>query len=1134
MKRLWVAAALAPLSFAATATPSNVRADTTVSTGTSAPLETSLAGNVTISSGGSISPTASGAAVTVNSNANVTNSGSISYSGVGNATAILVDTASGEITSAIVSSGTITVSETTTGDSTNQSISTGPFANGANRFGIEVSGANLFNGSITNTGTITIIGENSAAIAIGAEMTGDLVQTGTITVTGGTPTYSGNSTVTNSGSISYGVHATAAIEGNVNIGGTVSATGENATGVALNAVGGGVTVDGAITTTGYRSTTAPTDPTILAKLNPDQTLQGGSALEIGGSVGSGVTIAAAVVATGNTSAVPEGSLTTYGSAPALQIGGVGAIAMGANSNGYSLENDGAISSLGEYPDVAATAIQIGGDNTLEVSVSGVVSGGAFGNVSLSGGIDNTGSIIATSEEHTAYAADSIAVKIGAGASVASLTNSATITASASSDASVPTGNTSNPYTPETGVTGKTVPITVAAIEVQQGGALTTLNNSGVITAAITGIPTASNYTAAGGVEGQAVAILDASGALTQVTNTNTIAASITPIVYGQSVSTTNADVVAMYLGNGNNSITVTQDPYVAGNTSGNSTGNTTGNVTPSITGDIIFGRLDGSSLGNESLDIETGTVLGNVAFNGVGNNSLTVNGNATVTGALTQSASGSLAINVESGTLDMTAPTSNTIAALDSGTTQQITLSTLHIGKGGQIIFTIDPTAANATAAQFNVTGTATLDQGSELGVSLMSKLTQSETYTLIHAGALVGNASTTSLIGTLPFLYNGVVTETATDVDLTVSLKTAKELKLNPSEASAFSAVYSQMSEDAEVEQLVLSQTTQTGFHSVYNQFLPDYAGGPFEAMASAQREIARAQADPPEKLQTDETRGWVQEIGFDDSRSGNDVANGYQARGFGVAAGAEQARGDSAIGVSAAIVSSGVNEATQAPDASLSVLAIEGGAYWRAGGEGLNASASINGGYVSLGSHRLLLNQTSTGEVSLLRDAESAWSGAVGSADFGIAYQMTFGRFYMRPELSADYIALYETAHSEAGGGPALDLAINSRMSKEGSAVGDVVFGWNFGDALIWRPELTLGWRQIITGGPDATVAKFLSGGQSFTLTPDLSDRGGLLARLGIRATGTYADVSADAGGEFRNGYQSYAARAVARFLF
>lgn len=1164
MKRLWVAAALAPLSFAAMAAPLCAKADTTVSSGTKTPLATSTSGNITVNSGGTIVPSAGPTAVTVDSNANVSNSGTIGFSGVGNSTAILIEAGntslvSGNAVLSVSNVGTIENDETTTGDTTNQSITTGPFANGANRTGIEVAGPGVYEGGITNTGAITIIGENSAGIDIGAEMNGALVTTGTITVTGGTPTATDSALITtNSGNISYAIVATGKIDGNVNLGGTITATGENATGVALSDVGGGIIVDGSITSTGYRDTTAPTDPDVLDKLNGDQTLQGGSALEIGGNVAGGVTIDAAVAASGNTSAVAEGTIITYGGAPAVMIGGANAIALGANTNGYSFENDGAISGLGAYPDVSATGVQIGGTNEsgqwgtqnqtgngTGVTVSGVAGGGAFGNVSLADGFDNTGSITVTTEERNyADSADAIGVKIGAGATVSRFINTGSIIASSESDVLIG-GNTSPIFASGNGVIGnsvignKMVPITVSAIDVEAGGSLTTLNNNGLIEAAITGIPTAVNFSAQGGTEGQAVAVLDASGTLTNVTNTNTISASITPINYGSTVNANYSTVVALYLANQGNNVTVVQNPYV-------NTGNTNVTVTPTITGDIIFGNASNPSVstGAESLQINAGNVTGNIVYNGSGNNSLTINsGNSVVTGSLTQVAGGSIAINVAAGELDMTAPvntyfdtiTGNTAALTGNVAVQSLSVSSLHVGDGGEIIFTINPNAGNVTKTpQFNVAGNATLDTGATLGVALTSKVNGTETFDLIHAGQVVGDATSVGLVGSLPFLYTGTVTETATDVDLTVTLKSTKELGLNPSQASAFDAIFSQISTDTPVEQLVLSQTTKAGFTSVYNQFLPDYAGGTFESMASAQREIARAEADPPEKLQTDETRGWVQEIGFDDQRDGSSEANGYQARGFGLAAGAEHARGDSAVGLAAAIISSGVMEATQAPDASLSELAIEGGAYWRAGGEGLNMNASVNGGYVSLGSHRLLLNQTSTGTVSLLRDAESQWSGAVASATFGVAYQMQWGRFYIRPELSADYIALYESAHSEKGGGDALDLAINSRFSKEASAEGDVVLGWNFGDSLVWRPELTLGWRQVLTGGPDSTVARFLSGGDTFTLTPDQNDKGGVLARLGIRATGAYADISADGGGEFRNGYQSYGARAMARFLF
>ena len=52
----------------ATLLAAEAHADTTISTATTAPLVTSSAGNINVTAEGSIVPTASGAAITINSN----------------------------------------------------------------------------------------------------------------------------------------------------------------------------------------------------------------------------------------------------------------------------------------------------------------------------------------------------------------------------------------------------------------------------------------------------------------------------------------------------------------------------------------------------------------------------------------------------------------------------------------------------------------------------------------------------------------------------------------------------------------------------------------------------------------------------------------------------------------------------------------------------------------------------------------------------------------------------------------------------------------------------------------------------------------------------------------------------------
>ncbi len=1134
MKSVWLAVALAPLSFAAMTVAAPARADTTISSNTSTPLKTSTSGNIAIQTGGAINVTASGAVVTIDSNNTVTNNGTISSSNVSDSQGIFVSTAGGPITGSIKNAGQISISEKTSGDSTNVFLTTGPFANGANRFGIEITGPGVFNGSVTNTGNITVVGENSADIFIGSQLNGNLTLVGSsMSIMGGTPTYSG-SAVSNSGNVSYGINATGLITGTVTVG-SIAATGQNAVGAAFTggvtgtgSLTAGIDFEGTITATGYRSTFAPTDPAQLAKLNPDQMLQGGPAAEIAGAVPGGILVTQATAGIGNIAGNPEGVLNVFGAAPAMLIGGANATTIGPNTDHFSLEIQGQVNGNGSYPDVSSTGIQVGGVNPLAVASAGTAAGASFAPVSLANGITVSGAVTSWSKEHTSGAADSTALLIGSGATVGGAANTTglivtgQVVASSISDARVPA--VGQPGVAEASIySGVQVPISATAVKVQTGGSLTTIRNSGVIAAAINGIPVANNFNAAGGVQGQAIAIDDESGTVSQVTNTGTIVARVNPIISSQSVDPAHTVTVAAYLANTGNAVTVLQSA------------NANASLTPTMVGDIVFGNVAqiGSITGAETLDIEAGVIGGNVVFNGGGINTLTINNGASLSGGLVEAdAGGSLAINVANGTLNMTRSTATT----PGGSPASINVSTLTVGSKGEVVFTVDPSKPNLANGQFNVAGTATLDANATIGIGLASKLlpSQNPTFTLIHAGSLVTGDINGGLLDQLPFVYSATLTVTPTDLDVTIGQKSAAALGMNPAQAAAYNAIYDRMSKDTAVEVAVLAQTDRAGFFHIYNQFLPDYEGGVFETLASAQRVLGAAEADPPNKLLTDETRGWVQEIGVMNNREDSDVANGYRGQGLGLAGGIERSHGNSSIGVAGALMTTGVRDLTQPGDSSLSAVVIEGGVYYRKGGNGLNVSASVNGGYVSLGSHRLMINQTSTGAVTLLREAESRWGGGIVSGQASVGYQMTMGRFYAKPEASVDYIALFETGHSERNGGDAFNLAVSGRTSSEASVQGDIVMGYTFGTAMQYRPQVTVGYRQVITGGPGATTAKFVSGGPTFVLNPDLSDRGGLLARLGLRASGLYADITADAGGEFRNGYQSYDARAVARFLF
>ncbi len=1187
MKRsLWVAAALAPLTFAA-APQAGAQITEPITGAVTTPVTTSTAGtngaspgDVTVEGGSVVltPPTAASttplAAITGNSGNNITNAGTI---GVGETTSY-TDTNADQMY-----------------DSNNGVV--GQYAAGGNRFGIVTGmggptpsttntvGSTPTATSIYNEGTITIIGENSAGVLIGTGgLNGYLSNTGTITVTGGNMNPSTN---LNGTDVSYGVLALGAVNGPVTLAGTISATGANAQGVSLaggvtgttSGVANGVTVYGGITATGYRD---PNGTRYASELNllyqstttagkaaaAAELLQGGPALNIGGSVAGGINILAADA----TTSTPAGVVTSYGSAPAILIGSANPITINpvnvtfTGTNGgtttvtrtgnYGLVVAGTVTGAGTYQGFNGTGIQIGGNNPLQVSDNGAAAStppplgsgndptpasgnaSAFGTVNVNGGIEISGSVsgtalnsVWTQGSNTVNGYNSaIGLRIGSGATANSLTldvipttSSGTTTYSAGTlSATVYTNGTSLSAIPH-----------ATALQIDSGGSLATLtNNGGTISANVQGLAiTGSNNLSPvyGGTIGSATAVLDNSGTLTSITNTGVISATVTPPT---GTPVTYSSTTALNLSANTVGVTVTQKPYTGDPTAINST-TLTYQTQPAIVGDILFGS------GAANLNLNSGTDTGAVTYGtGVGSSqlsTLTIDGGANLTGALSTNGG---AVNVTVGDIHGAGTLNNT-------GTSVITTTGLTIGSNGAVLLTANP--ALGQNSYFDLTGTngsASIANGASIGLNFISKMTlgTTTTYALVKtnsAGKLNATPSQidTSLNGLLPYMYSGTLSASGGQLNLTVGVKTTQQLGFNQAESSAFNAVYQAFSTDPAVTTAVLGKTDRASFVKLYDQFLPDYAGGPFESLVAGQQAVARTQAEAPLKLQSDEAHGWVEEITFINDHD-NSSGGGYNAAGFGMVGGIEAVRGDSAFGVTAAFLNSSVQDSAQTNLSALSASVIEAGVYWRASSDGLSINASLNGGFAFFDSRRLVYDPSTTPAV--YKEADARWNGGIVSGAVSVAYQFDFGRYYLRPELAADYIMLYESGYSEAGGGNAVDLTVGSRTNQQASARAQIVFGARYGTTTIWRPELTLGWREVVSGGPANTTAYFTNGGTAgaagtpFTLSPDFKDKGGLLARLGVRAGGNYADFTADAGGQFGNGYQTYDARAVARFLF
>ncbi len=935
------------------------------------------------------------------------------------------------------------------------------------------------------------VGSNRFGIRTAGAFAGDIVNSGTILVEGndsagiqlgglltGNIVHDGGTTVIGDRAIGIGL---AGVTGNVRLAGTVGAQGAGAIAVrAAGDIGGALVIQGTIASTGYRFTTAPADPT---KLDADDLLQGGPAVSIEGSVAKGIILAVPPRDASATDAdedkdgiedSKEGSaqVNSFGSAAAMRIGAVGHdIAIGsvdATGTGFGLIIDGGIRGDAVYKGVDAKGLLIGG------------LGGA---VTIAKGIGIAGSVRAISLDQAATA-----IRLGTGASTAELRNAGAITASSGALASS----------------------TATAVAIDLGASLPVLRNSGQIEAGV------------GGVDGTAIAIIDRSGTLALVENSGAI-------------------IAKGALGTSERNVTID----LSANTSGATVRQTavaTGITAPSIVGDLRFGS------GNDLFDVADGTVQGNMRF-GTGSNRLSLSGDAAVKGAVsfgsgidtvvlggTSSLAGSIDFgggadiltiggsSAYSGELANAAGLGVSVNGGTFGIVKTASISSLNVDNKGTLKVVLDKTPG--ASSLLNVTGTAAFAADSKLQLAISSVAQAEGHYVVLKAGTLTGADKLITSTDLLPFLYSGKITTTGNELSVDIARKSTQELGLNTSETAAFGAIYTALGKDAVIGGAFLNIRDQASFIGTLRQMLPDHAGGTFEAVTLGDRTLARTLNDPtsPDKDEGGITY-FANEVAWGSSKSLGETA-GYTIGGWGASAGADILTPLGRVGASMAYLSG--TDKNKAASSSIRADQYTVAAHWRLNAGNFRASA--RGAYARVSFDGKRAFSTGAGAAPIERTMVSDWKGSMISAVGSLAHETWAGSLSLRPSVTVEYHRLSEGSHSEAGGGAALDLVINSRKSDELALNALTSVGMEFGGSRpgdnFFRLEVEGGRRQLLAGAIGSTTAHF-AGGSDFTLVAEERESG-WLGRL--RAVGGNAGITfaGEVGAEQRESRMAFTGRA------
>lgn len=1074
-------------------------AETVINTARTTPIATATAtsagaaDDVKVDTGGGITLTAAGPLVTLNSNNKVTLGGNgLTTVGVDNSTGVLIQ---GGTTGSVTNNAAISLTEDyTPTDTDSDGDIDGVFAKGANRYGVRLVGPGVFTGDIVqgSTGSIAIEGNNSAGVSLESGLVGNLTTAGSITVTGDN---------------AYGVHVAGPVTGKVTQNGSVSVLGQNAVGVALDGdVTGAFAIQGAVTATGYRYTTRPAQ-TAVDKLDADDLLQGGPAVRVAGDVTGGVLLngptgSTAVSGTTTTtttissSTTGTGSISVSGGAPALLIGSdtraitIGAV--GAADNAYGLLAKGAIVANGVYDQVAATGVQIGGQTGQTTTLVG---GARFdSNVSAS-----------------AREANATAINLTAGAAVPSLWNRGAISSVSASYAG-------------SGLTGD-----ARGLVVNAGANLTNLTNSGSITA------TRSGET------GDAIAVLDTSGTLKTITNSGVITAQVAaPTVKKDGTTTSTATAagkaVALDLSASSGGVTLTQAAPVSTTvtttypstdtvTTATSTATT---VVPTIVGAIRFGS------GADTFDVQTGNVVGDMSF-GAGADTLNIGGGAVVLGALRDS-DGQLALNVGKGSLGLT-------------NAETINASSLTLGADSKMVFTVDPSANSGAGAntRLMVSGAANIASGAQLGLRLTSLLTAPASYTVITAGSLTAGTINQDLLGGTPYLYVATSRTDTNNVYLDVRRRTAAEIGMNATQASAYDATFAALGKDSAIASAFLTQTTKDGLLGLYDQMTPDQGEGFFAALQDVNHAISTATAfrpDPGDRYGPDSL--WIQEINTLVRRD-TDQTMGSDTQAFGFVGGYE-AMGDAggALGLTLAYVSVEEHDIAAKVGEQTTGNFVQLGAYWRRSIGGWRMNIGGGGGYGWYDGDRTFNSGDLNGDgvADVQRKNSAKWNGYTFNAYAGTAYETKFaGRYFVRPEAYLNYLYLDEGARNEKGGGPTATpnaengFDQNRQKRKSDSLTGDVgvVFGADYGRDLWWRPEVRVGYRQTLAGKLGDTVYSFAySGAPVTTLAAADNKDGAVTLGFALRAGTPMSYLALEGNAEAAKKQKRYNLKLTGRAMF
>ncbi|MBB5518391.1 autotransporter outer membrane beta-barrel domain-containing protein [Amphiplicatus metriothermophilus] len=1011
-------------ALAALLSPARAQIDGTITTPVrSSTINNGSPGDVVITSGGAIEleNTDSVVAVTIDSDHRLENAGRILIENADHVTGVLVK---GGVSGQIVVTGDIEILEDyERPDTDDDDDADGPYALAVGQTGLRVETGG-FSGDIVigAGGSIEIEGNQSAGVRVEGLLDGAFASDGSISVLGDD---------------AVGIELHAGASGDVLQSGTVTSRGENARGVvSLGAIGGAFVNEGTVTATGFASTTLSNyvdpdtldedDTPIEERIDPEDLLDGGSAVAIGASVGKGF-LNNGAAGDDHDENRTTGTIRSFGSGEAVLISADLNPTAGDIVLGKAVESVRDISDTDDDDDtneivavitydeglinrgtIRANGLNVGFDATA-LSLEGSNDGAR--RVVVEGGLRNTGQIASS-----AFEADAVALSVGRHSIVPAIFNSGTIEASINTE--------------EDNI--------ARAILIEETAEVERIVNTGVIRAS------------SRGYGGKATAIADFSGGVESILNQGSIVARF--VDDGEEDEGLGATVAIDLSRHGaGQGARLAQSRRAPVDDDDNP-------PAPAIIGDVLFGA------GADRFEIFAGRVEGDVFF-GAGDDVLTVS-DSVFFGALDLGAGvdrlmfsdgavfrgairdpdGSAVITVESAELDL----------LDA---EPVMINTLNVTGGSTLGFSVESFSSGDVQALITASGTATIARDTQINVQIERFRNEARTLALIQADSLtlVGEGDIALSIAT-PAIFKSAVETSDTTLAVALTPKTSAELGLNTNESAAFAPFLALADGNEAVGRALVGYMEEDALIAAYRQLLPDHADAATRFIAGetsfangvlAHRFDALRAGDPAARHGF-----WLTEQTSYLREKTSEEKTGYDGFGFSFKGGYDRLLGNDFIFGASGAARIGKFKTLDDRTGEVNVAAYELGLYAlkRLGALAFDLAGSA--GLARLDTKRII----SFGDILDVYEGDDKGFFYGGSAR--LSYRFEHGSFYLAPSAGADYFRMSRDGHVETGTGADTPFALEIGGADTGRAAATAM-------AQFGRAPKALAPRRVLDGG-------------------------------------------------------------------